>query len=73
MVLATPVELVPYLLNCTQRASNKSDIFPGTDEGDLKFNYLSSFGPRFRKLADMYGEVPSDEDESQAPGEESWC
>lgn len=44
----------------------------GTDEGDLKFNYLSNFGPRFRKLADMYGEDPSDED-SQDGGEESWC
>ncbi|XP_077285916.1 DE-cadherin isoform X2 [Arctopsyche grandis] len=50
-----------------------SSLASCTDEGDLKFNYLSSFGPRFRKLADMYGEVPSDEDESQAPGEESWC
>lgn len=44
----------------------------GTDDGDLKFNYLSSFGPRFRKLADMYGEDPSDED-SHDGGEESWC
>ena len=47
----------------------------GTDDGDLKFNYLSNFGPRFRKLADMYGEDPSDE-ESDGVGEresESWC
>lgn len=47
----------------------------GTDDGDLKFNYLSNFGPRFRKLADMYGEEPSDE-ESDGVGEresESWC
>ena len=52
-------------------------FFPltGTDDGDLKFNYLSNFGPRFRKLADMYGEDPSD-DESDGVGErgsESWC
>lgn len=46
--------------------------FVGTDEGDLKFNYLSNFGPRFRKLADMYGEDPSDEDDNDG-GEESWC
>lgn len=49
-----------------------SSLASCTDEGDLKFNYLSSFGPRFRKLADMYGEL-SDEDEPRAPGEESWC
>lgn len=49
-----------------------SSLASCTDEGDLKFNYLSSFGPRFRKLADMYGEDASDED-SQEGGEESWC
>ncbi|KAF5274763.1 hypothetical protein FQR65_LT04316 [Abscondita terminalis] len=49
-----------------------SSLASCTDEGDLKFNYLSNFGPRFRKLADMYGEDPSDED-SQDGGEESWC
>ncbi|XP_061941952.1 DE-cadherin isoform X4 [Apis cerana] len=50
-------------------------LLAGTDDGDLKFNYLSNFGPRFRKLADMYGEEPSDE-ESDGVGEresESWC
>lgn len=49
---------------------------PGTDEGDLNFEYLSNFGPRFRKLADMYGEDASDED-SDYPHDhttsESWC
>ncbi|KAG8237691.1 hypothetical protein J437_LFUL017859 [Ladona fulva] len=47
----------------------------GTDEGDLNFDYLSSFGPRFRKLADMYGEHSSDEEEDQynQMGSESWC
>ncbi|KAJ8963627.1 hypothetical protein NQ314_005527 [Rhamnusium bicolor] len=49
-----------------------SSLASCTDEGDLKFNYLSSFDPRFRKLADMYGEDPSDED-SLDGGEESWC
>lgn len=49
-----------------------SSLASCTDDGDLKFKYLSNFGPRFRKLADMYGEDPSDED-SQDGGEESWC
>ncbi|EFN77871.1 DE-cadherin [Harpegnathos saltator] len=51
-----------------------SSLASCTDDGDLKFNYLSNFGPRFRKLADMYGEDPSDED-SDGVGEresESW-
>jgi len=49
--------------------------FSGTDEGDLNFDYLSNFGPRFRKLADMYGEDPSDDDEDnyQHTNSESWC
>ncbi|XP_012283328.1 DE-cadherin [Orussus abietinus] len=52
-----------------------SSLASCTDDGDLNFNYLSNFGPRFRKLADMYGEDPSDE-ESDGVGEresESWC
>ncbi|XP_026463684.1 LOW QUALITY PROTEIN: DE-cadherin-like [Ctenocephalides felis] len=49
-----------------------SSLASCTDDGDLKFNYLSHFGPRFRKLADMYGEEPSDTD-SQDGAEESWC
>ncbi|XP_001603649.2 DE-cadherin isoform X2 [Nasonia vitripennis] len=52
-----------------------SSLASCTDDGDLKFNYLSNFGPRFRKLADMYGEEPSDE-ESEGVGDresESWC
>jgi Cadherin cytoplasmic region. len=52
-------------------------LFLGTDEGDLKFDYLSNFGPRFRKLADMYGEDPSDDDDDDenfnTPASESWC
>ncbi|EFA11594.1 DE cadherin-like protein [Tribolium castaneum] len=49
-----------------------SSLASCTDEGDLKFNYLSSFGPRFRKLADMYGDDASEEG-SQNGAEESWC
>ncbi|XP_061519659.1 DE-cadherin [Anopheles gambiae] len=48
-----------------------SSLASCTDEGDLKFNYLSNFGPRFRKLADMYGEEPSDTD-SNVDDEEGW-
>ncbi|XP_053615314.1 DE-cadherin isoform X2 [Plodia interpunctella] len=46
-----------------------SSLASCTDDGDLKFNYLSTFGPRFRKLADMYG----DSDDDRVPHEESWC
>lgn len=49
-----------------------SSLASCTDDGDLKFNYLSNFGPRFRKLADMYGEPPNSDDDSNAGGEESW-
>lgn len=48
-----------------------SSLASCTDDGDLKFDYLSNFGPRFRKLADMYGEEPSDTD-SNVDGEEGW-
>ena len=47
-----------------------SSLASCTDEGDLKFNYLSNFGPRFRKLADMYGDDASEEG---SQNEESWC
>ncbi|XP_049959690.1 DE-cadherin [Schistocerca serialis cubense] len=52
-----------------------SSLASGTDDGDLDFDYLSSFGPRFRKLADMYGEEPSDEEDDtfHNPASESWC
>lgn len=54
-----------------------SSLASGTDEEDLDFDYLSSFGPRFRKLADMYGEQPSDNESdtygTAAPAPESWC
>ncbi|KAJ9588062.1 hypothetical protein L9F63_018580, partial [Diploptera punctata] len=51
-----------------------SSLASGTDEGDLNFDYLSNFGPRFRKLADMYGEDPSDEEDENfnTPASESW-
>lgn len=42
--------------------SSLSSLASCTDDNDLSFDYLSNFGPRFRKLADMYGEEPSDVD-----------
>lgn len=51
--------------------SSLSSLASCTDDGDLRFDYLSNFGPRFRKLADMYGEEPSDVD-SNEDGEEGW-
>ncbi|KAL5234479.1 hypothetical protein ACI65C_001889 [Semiaphis heraclei] len=52
-----------------------SSLASGTDDGDLNFDYLSNFGPRFRKLADMYGEDPSDEESEtyRNTHPESWC
>lgn len=51
--------------------SSLSSLASCTDDGDLRFDYLSNFGPRFRKLADMYGEEPSDVD-SNEDAEEGW-
>ncbi|XP_014282551.1 DE-cadherin isoform X2 [Halyomorpha halys] len=54
-----------------------SSLASGTDEGDLNFDYLSNFGPRFRKLADIYGKDSSDDDDDddnyQTTASESWC
>ncbi len=35
-----------------------------SSDRDLEFDYLHSFGPRFKKLADMYGEEPDSDDET---------
>ena len=45
-------------------------LCPGSDDADLDFDYLSEFGPRFKKLADIYGHHSS---ESEDDGGESWC
>lgn len=37
----------------------------GTDENEQDFDYLNSWGPRFSKLADMYGRGDSEEEEPQ--------
>lgn len=49
-----------------------SSLASCTDDGDLNFSHISSFGPRFRKLANIYGEDEDDE-ESENGHEEAWC
>jgi len=63
-----------------------SSLNSGEDDADLEFEYLHNFGPRFKKLADMYGREsdsdsePDDGHDNPAyfpkppvPGSESWC
>jgi len=40
-----------------------SSLASGTDDEDLDFDYLPTFGPRFKKLADIYGGESSSDDE----------
>ena len=42
-----------------------SSLNSGTSDADLQFDYLHDFGPRFKKLADMYGEEPDSEDDEE--------
>uniref|UniRef100_A0A672FX43 Cadherin-10 n=1 Tax=Salarias fasciatus TaxID=181472 RepID=A0A672FX43_SALFA len=43
-------------------AESLSSLESATTEGDQDYNYLSEWGPRFKKLADMYGGDDSDRD-----------
>uniref|UniRef100_A0A8C6MFB4 Cadherin-10 n=1 Tax=Nothobranchius furzeri TaxID=105023 RepID=A0A8C6MFB4_NOTFU len=43
-------------------AESLSSLESVTTEGDQDYNYLSEWGPRFKKLADMYGGDDSDRD-----------
>ncbi|XP_039609081.1 cadherin-6 isoform X1 [Polypterus senegalus] len=43
-------------------AESLSSLESATTEGDQDYNYLSEWGPRFKKLADMYGGEDSDRD-----------
>ncbi|CAG7733720.1 unnamed protein product [Allacma fusca] len=50
-----------------------SSLASGTDDGDLNFDYLPTFGPRFKKLADMYGGQSSDDESYAGAPPEAWC
>uniref|UniRef100_A0ABI7ZTZ6 Cadherin-6 n=2 Tax=Felinae TaxID=338152 RepID=A0ABI7ZTZ6_FELCA len=43
-------------------AESLSSLDSVTTDGDQDYDYLSDWGPRFKKLADMYGGVDSDKD-----------
>ncbi|XP_030065029.1 cadherin-6 [Microcaecilia unicolor] len=43
-------------------AESLSSLESMTTEGDQDYDYLNDWGPRFRKLADMYGSAESDKD-----------
>uniref|UniRef100_A0A8C5B2J4 Cadherin 6 n=1 Tax=Gadus morhua TaxID=8049 RepID=A0A8C5B2J4_GADMO len=43
-------------------AESLSSLESVTTDGDQDYNYLSEWGPRFKKLADMYGADDSDRD-----------
>lgn len=46
-----------------------SSLASGTDDDDTNFDFLPNFGPRFKKLADMYGEDSSDDERSSRPSD----
>ncbi|KAF3828819.1 hypothetical protein GH733_004725 [Mirounga leonina] len=43
-------------------ANSLSSLESVTTDGDQDYDYLSDWGPRFKKLADMYGGLDSDKD-----------
>lgn len=43
--------------------SSLSSLASCTDDGDLRFDYLSNFGPRFKRLADEFGFDSDEEDD----------
>ncbi|UYV67730.1 hmr-1 [Cordylochernes scorpioides] len=47
---------------CGSTAGSLSSLASGTDDNEQEFDYLNGWGPRFQKLADMYGQGESEED-----------
>lgn len=47
---------------CGSTAGSLSSLASGNEENEQDFDYLNGWGPRFQKLADMYGPGDSEED-----------
>uniref|UniRef100_T1DFT0 Putative cadherin n=1 Tax=Cupiennius salei TaxID=6928 RepID=T1DFT0_CUPSA len=47
---------------CGSTAGSLSSLASGGEEAEQDFDYLNGWGPRFQKLADMYGPGDSEED-----------
>ncbi|KAJ8337019.1 hypothetical protein SKAU_G00382390 [Synaphobranchus kaupii] len=55
--------LATYAYEGTARvAESLSSLGSATSDGDQDYNYLSEWGPRFKKLSDLYGGADSDRD-----------
>uniref|UniRef100_T1J0L7 Neural-cadherin n=1 Tax=Strigamia maritima TaxID=126957 RepID=T1J0L7_STRMM len=44
-------------------AGSLSSLASGTDDQEQEFDYLNGWGPRFQKLADMYGPMPAENED----------
>lgn len=47
---------------CGSTAGSLSSLASGTDDNEQDFEYLNEWGPRFQKLASMYGQGESEDD-----------